>query len=120
MKLDGVNQLSLSALHHHLVATEIRRCEKLKSLGHAIELQAVVLPHTKDAWRRGWIGAVDIRKDRIARLGNADKAILILLRTTVSLLVLFELVERDHARAKTQTNQLVAAADCKHWSFSLN
>src|SRR5829696_5009214 len=120
MELHRINQLSVSALHHHLVATEVRRRQKLKSVGHAIELQAVVLPDAKDAWRRVRIGAVDVRKDRIARLGNANEAILILLRTTVSLLVLLELIERDHARAKTQTNQLVPAADCKHGSFSLD
>src|SRR5829696_2230085 len=120
MKLHGVNQLSVSAFDHHLVATEIRRSQELKTVGHAIKLQTVILPHAKDAWRRVWIGAVDVREDRIARLGNTDKAILILLWTTVSLLVLFELVEREHARAKTQPNQLVPATDCKHWSFSFD
>src|SRR5688500_13235740 len=117
MKLHCVNHLSLSALYHHLVAAEIRRRQKFESLRHAIELQAMVLPHAQDACGRVRVGAIDVREDGIARLGNADKAILILLRTTVALLVLFELVERDHARAKTQPNQLMPATDCKHGSF---
>ena len=33
--------------------------------------------------------------------------------------MLLELVERDHSRAKTQTNELMTAADRKHRSFRL-
>src|SRR6185295_11956933 len=43
MKLHGVDQLTVSALHHHLVATEIRRRQKFETIGYAIELQPVVL-----------------------------------------------------------------------------
>src|SRR5207253_5406258 len=58
-------------------------------------------------------------EDRIVGIGDADETILVLERPLLALLVLLELVEREHARAKTQTNQLMSAADSKHRSFGL-
>jgi hypothetical protein len=49
MKLHGVNHLSLSALDHHLIAAEIRGREQVKSFGHAVQLQAMVLPNPEQA-----------------------------------------------------------------------
>src|SRR5262249_49560067 len=114
VKLHRVDQLPVAALHHHLVATEIRSCEQFESFRHAIELQTVILPNTQDARGRVGIHAVEVREDRIVRLGDANETILILLRALESLLVLLEFVERDHTRAKTQSNELMTAADREH------
>ena len=57
-------------------------------------------------------------KDRIVRISDPNKTILILLPSILALLVLFELVERDHSRAKTQTHQLVTATDREHRNLS--
>src|SRR5690349_12974943 len=114
MKLDRVDQLPVSALHHHLVAAEIRRREQLESCRNAIELQAVILPDTQDTRGRIRFRAVDVFENRIFGLGDADEAILVFLRPRRALLVLLELVERDHARAKTQTDELMTAADREH------
>src|SRR5215213_10892680 len=102
MKLDRVNQLPATALHHHLVATEIRRGQQFEAFGNAIELQAVVLPDTQNARGCVRLRAVDVFENWIFRLGDADEAILVLLRPRSALLVLLELVECYHARAKTQ------------------
>src|SRR5215213_9632550 len=110
MKLDRVDQLSTSALHHHLVAAEIRRREKLESFRDAIELQAVILPDAQDPRRSFRIRAVDVFEDRIFGIGDPDEAVLVFLRSRRTLLVLLELVERDHARAKTQTDKLMTTA----------
>src|SRR5690242_3577584 len=114
MKLHGVDQLAASTLDHHLVATEIRSREQLETFRNAIELQAVVLPDAQDARRRLRIRAVDVFEDRIFRRDDADEAILVLLRPGRALLVLLELVERDHACAETQTDELMTAADRQH------
>src|ERR1051325_8189549 len=114
MKLHRVDQLPVRALHHHLVATEIRRREQLETFRHAIELQAVILPHAQDARRRSGFHAVDVFKDWILRLDDANETILVLLRALCTLLVLLELVERDHARAETQSDELMTAADREH------
>src|SRR6185503_10603486 len=119
MKLDRVDQLAVSALHHHLVAAEIRGCEKVESFGNAIELQAVILPDAQDTRGPFGIRAVDVFENRIFGFGNADEAILVLLRPRRALFVLLELVECDHACAKTQTDELVTAADGEHWCFCL-
>src|ERR1041385_1617071 len=111
MKLHGVNQLPLSALHHHLVATEIRRREQLESFRHAIDLQSMVLPDAQDTRRRLRIHAVNVREDRIFRLGDTNEAILVLLRSLQALLVLLEFVECDHSCSKTQADELMTAAD---------
>src|SRR6185436_19961601 len=50
---------------------------------------------------------------RIIRISNAYEPILILLRSILSLLVLLQLVERDNARAKTQSHELVPTANCQ-------
>src|SRR6185369_725460 len=119
MKLDGVNELTIAALHHHLVAAKIRCGKQLESFRYSIELQAVVLPDAQDPCGRLWIGAVDVLEDRIFRLGDAGETILILVRTCRALLVLLEFVQCDHARAKTQSDELMATTDGKHWSFGL-
>src|SRR5205085_4311174 len=97
--------------------------QQLESLRHAIELQSVVLPDAKYARtlcaRLIRINAGDVFEDRIVGIGDADETILVLERPLLALLVLLELVEREHARAKTQTNQLMSAADSKHRSFGL-
>src|SRR6185369_6172700 len=113
MKLDGVNQLPIAALDHHLVAAEIRRGEQLESFRNSIELQPVVLPDAENPStpRLLWISARDVLKDRIVRIRDADEPILILVSTSLALLVLLELVERHDSRAETQTHQLVTATD---------
>src|SRR6267143_6863573 len=60
------------------------------------------------------IDLMNLLKDRIGGISDTNKTILIFLRTILSLLVLLELVERNDASAKTQTYQLVPAADGKH------
>src|SRR5829696_2322658 len=119
MKLDGIDQLTVSALHHHLVTTEIRRRQQFEALRYTIELQPVVLPHAKNAPRRLRVRTVDVLENRIRRIGDAHKAILVLLRSCCALLVLLQLVEREHARAKTQSNQLVPATDRENRSLGL-
>ena len=54
MKLDGVDELALAALDHHLVSAKIRRREQFKPLGDLIQLQSVILPHAKNS-RLTWI-----------------------------------------------------------------
>ena len=110
VKLHGIDQLPVVSLHHHLVTTEIRSREQLKSFRHAIELQAVILPDAQDTRGRRRLHAVDVREDWIFRFGNANEAILVLVRSLQALFVLLEFVESDHARAKTQTDELMAAA----------
>src|SRR5262245_24978517 len=114
VKLHGVDQLPTLTLHHHLVTTEIRSREQLKTFRHAIELQAVVLPDAQDTRRRVRLHTVDVREDWIFRFGDADEAILVFLRSLFTLFVLLEFVERDHACAETQTHELMAAADREH------
>src|SRR5262245_2407666 len=99
MELHRVDQLPVTTLHHHLVSAEIRSGEQLESFRHAIELQSMILPDTQDARRRLRIHAVDVRKDWIVWFGNADEAILVLLRSLEALFVLLEFVKRDHACA---------------------
>src|SRR5215213_1419063 len=118
MELDRVDHLPLSALHHHLVATEIRRRQQLETFRYAVELQTVILPDTQDACGRFRI-RIDVFENRIFGLRNADEAILILVRPRQTLLVLLEFIERDHACTKTQTNKLMTAADREHWSFGI-
>src|SRR5688572_19236341 len=65
MKLHGVNQLSLTALHHHLVTTEIRRRQQFETFRNAIELQPMVLPHAKNARRCLRVSKVDVLENRI-------------------------------------------------------
>ena len=60
MKLDRVDQLTISSLHHHLVATEIRRREEFEALWYAIELQPVVLPHAQNPRHRLRFSTVDV------------------------------------------------------------
>ena len=85
MKLHGIDQLAVVALDHHLVTTEIRCCEQLKSFRNSIELQPVVLPDPQYAStvcllrrRSVWVYTRDVLKDRIFRIGDTDETILIL------------------------------------------
>src|SRR5689334_13499711 len=102
MKLDRVDQLPVSTLHHHLVATEIRRGEQFETFRDAIELQPVILPDAQDARGRFRIRAVDVSEDRIFGSDDANEAILVLQWPRQALLVLLELVERDDACSETQ------------------
>src|SRR4051794_22590606 len=92
VKLNRVDQLAVAALHHHLVAAEIRSRQQLKVSGHAIELQAVILPDVQNVstlrleYR---LADADVFEDRIGWLGDAYVAILILQRPRRTLLVLF-------------------------------
>src|SRR5262245_55861847 len=113
MKLHRVDKLAAIVLDHHLVATQIRSRQQLEAVRYAVQLQAVVLPNVQDASGIGRAG-IDHRdsfEDRIAGFGDPNKPILILLRTIVSLLVLLEPIESNHAGAKTQTDELVPATD---------
>src|SRR5687768_6635083 len=48
VELYRVDQLTLIALHHHLVPAQVRGREKFESVGHLIELQPVILPDSED------------------------------------------------------------------------
>src|SRR6185436_5861007 len=107
VELDRGYQLPVAAFDHHLVATEIRRREQFEAVWDAIALQAVTLPDAHDTRRRFRIRAVDVFEDRICGIGDADEAILVLLRPRQTLLVLLKLVKRNHARAKAEADKLM-------------
>ena len=48
MELDGVDQLAVGVFDHHLIFAEIGSGEQLEALGHAVDLNAVVLPDAED------------------------------------------------------------------------
>ena len=48
MELDGVDQLAVGAFDHHLVFAEVGRGEQFEAVGHAFDLDAVILPDAKD------------------------------------------------------------------------
>jgi len=70
------------------------------------------LPDAKNPRGRIRIRAVDVRENRIGRLGNANEAILILKRASDALLVLLKFIERHYARAETQPNELLSGSAC--------
>ena len=49
VKLNCVDELACVAFYHHLVAAEVRSCEKLKAVGEGAQLQTVVLPDSENA-----------------------------------------------------------------------
>src|SRR5438067_777788 len=122
MELDGVDELIVRALDHHLVATQVRAGQQLKSFRHAIELQSVILPDAQNATLTRVIlpntrlGIVDTGEDWIFRFDDAHKPVLILSDAIRAALFLFLLVERENASAEAQANQLMTTADAEHWS----
>src|SRR5450432_350822 len=119
MKLDRINQLIVYSAHHHLIATKVRGCQQVEPIGNAIQLQSVILPDTQNTcFSRVILPETGFRiaqakKDRIARLSDADEAVLILNRTVLSLFMLLQLVESHDARSKAQPNQLMPATNCQ-------
>src|SRR5690242_3007266 len=71
VKLDGIDELPVATLDHHLVAAEIGSGEESEAIGNVVELQPMILPDAKDA-RLGRVilpdagsGIIDAREDRI-------------------------------------------------------
>ena len=106
MKLNRVNHLIAGSLDHHLIAAQIGSSEKRETLGHAIELQSMILPDAQDtAFARvilpdSGFRIVNAGEDWIFRLDNAHEAILVFSNAIRSALFLFLLIERYHPRAK--------------------
>src|SRR6266568_4662203 len=80
----------------------------------------MILPNAQDAafasviLPNSGLGIVDADKDWIFGIDDAHKAILIFGDAIRPSLFLFLLIERDDARAKTQSDQLMAAANSQH------
>src|ERR1041384_5371245 len=105
MELDGVDELIFRTLDHHLIATQVRAGQQLKSFRHAIELQSVVLPDAQNATL-----ARVILPD--ARLRSVDAVEAWIFSDAVRAgLLLFLLVEREGAGAEAQPDQLMSSAD---------
>ena len=49
MKLHCVDQLTVAAFHHHLIAAKIRGGEEFETGGYLIKLKTVILPDAQDA-----------------------------------------------------------------------
>src|ERR1041384_7149593 len=117
MELDGVDELIVRTLDHHLVATQVRAGQQLKSVRHTVELQSVILPDAQNATLtrvilpNARLGIVNAGEDRIFRFDNAHKPILILCDAIRAALFLLLLVERENAGPKAQANQLMPSAD---------
>src|ERR1041385_8655229 len=81
----------------------------------------MVLPNTQDAGRlRRFLGAIALNgmntgEDWIRRINYANESILVLSWSIYSLLMLFELIKRNDARTKAETNELMASADSEYW-----
>src|SRR5437764_6804474 len=122
MELDGVNELIVRTLDHHLVATQVRAGQQLKPFRNAIELQSVILPDAQNATftrvilPNARLGIVNAVEDWIFRFDDAHKPILILGDAIGAALFLFLLVEGENASAAAQANQLMTTADAEHWS----
>src|SRR5437763_15001306 len=84
MELDGVDELIVRTLDHHLVATQVRAGQRLKPFRNAIELQSVILPDAQNATLRrvvlpnARLGILDTGEGWILRVDAALKPILIL------------------------------------------
>src|SRR5438270_437143 len=122
MELDGVDELIVRTLDHHLVATQVRAGQQLKPFRHPIELQSVILPDAQNATLtrvilpNARLGIVDTGEDWIFRFDDAHKPILIFGDAIRAALLLFLLVESEHASAEAQANQLMTAANAQHRS----
>src|SRR5258708_11293323 len=122
MKLDGVDQLAIRSLNHHLISAEIRSCEQSETSRNRIELQTVILPYSQDAalfcivLPHLRLRVVNFGKNRILRLDDANQAILILNHPVVAALTLFLTIESYYPRAETQADHLMAATDTEHWN----
>src|ERR1043166_75953 len=98
VELDGVDELAVGALDHHLVAAAVGVGEQPEAFGHAVELEAVVLP---DAQRVGRGRAVlpdagaslaDALEDGVVGREHADVVILVLELPALAPLGGFEVV----------------------------
>ena len=122
MELDGVDELIVRTLDHHLVATQVRAGQQLKPFRNAIELQSVILPDAQNATLtrvvlpNARLGIVDTGEDWIFRFDDAHKPILILSDAIGAALFLFLLVEGENASAEAQANQLMTTANAEYWS----
>src|SRR5215813_7380107 len=82
----------------------------------------MILPYAQNApfpgvfLPNGRLRVVHPGEDWICRLDNADESILIFVWAVLALFVLFQPAKRNDARAETQTNQLMTAADSQHWN----
>src|SRR2546423_1096860 len=117
MELDRIDHLMGRSFDHHLISAEIRASEELETFGHAIELQSVVLPNAEDAGFAGVVlpnsgfRIVDAGKDWILRLDYANEPVLIFRDAIGAAFFLLLLIERYHAHAKTQPDQLMSTAN---------
>lgn len=116
VELHGVDQLALSPFDHHLIAAEVGGGQQLKPCRNAVELQAVILPHTQHArlrrdLRRRFVNASE---DWVVWFNNTDKAILIFQRPIFPLLVLLQTIERHDASAEAKPDKLMSTANCEH------
>src|SRR5437588_4866330 len=120
MKLNAIDQLALGSFYHHLVLTEIGSRQQFEIIRDPVELQPVILPNAQDAallrviLPDARLRIIDAAKDRIFGIDDSHETILIFDHAIVAALLLFTAVKRDHARAKTQANQLMAAADSQN------
>ena len=100
MKLDGVDHLTFAAFDHHLVFAEIGGGEKFKAFGHAFDLQTVILPDAQDVvFGRVWLpdaafGVCYPVEDRVCRVEDFDKAVLIFDHAGRAFFRRVEIVER--------------------------
>src|SRR5919199_475432 len=120
VELHGVDELPFSALDHHLVAAQVGRGEQVEARGHAVELEAVVLPDPQDG---GLVRVVRPRagaalayaaEDGVCGVGDAYEAVLVLELPALAPLGGLQVVERDAARAEAEADELVSAADAEH------
>src|SRR5205807_7210519 len=110
------------AFDHHLVLAEIGSRQQLEIIRYPVELKAVILPHAQDpsflcvVLPNARLRIIDAAKDGIFRVDDSHETILILDDAIFPALLLFTAVKREHARAKTQANQLMTAADSQNWN----
>jgi hypothetical protein len=57
-------------------------------------------------------------EDRILRISDADKTILVFQWPVQTLLVLLKPIQRHYSCAEAKTNELVPAANCQDWNSS--
>ena len=98
MELNAIDQLVVAAFDHHLILAKVRSRQEREAVGHAIELQAVVLPDSQDASLPCVIlpdvrvRIVDAAKYRIAGVGDAHQTVLIFSDAIVAALALLPAV----------------------------
>src|SRR5947209_1077400 len=120
VELDGVDELALVALDHHLVAAAVGCGEQSEAFGHAVKLESVVLPDAQVQSRcrvvvpRAGVALAYVSEDGIVRFGDAYVAVLVFKLAPVASLARLKIVERDATRAERDADELVAAADAEH------